>query len=229
MRYQEFLESKAQLKSEGGFAPLWMPEFLYDFQSFILDWSLRSGRCAIFADCGLGKTPMQLAWAQNVVQKTNMPVLILTPLAVSHQTIAEAEKFHIEAKRTNNGEVHKGINVTNYERLHHLDASKFAAVSLDESSILKSFDGSYRAQITEFMRRMPYRSLWTATAAPNDYIELGTSSEALGNLGHMDMLNRFFKNDQNNSATVPKIAELAGGLTSPEYLPILNPEDSTRK
>lgn len=124
----------------------------------------------------------------------------MTPLAVSLQTIREAEKFGIEAERSF-GSYTKKIVVTNYERLEHFDPSRFAGVVCDESSILKSFDGARRGQITDFMRKVPYRLLATATAAPNDYIELGTSSEALGYMGHMDMLNRFFKNDLNNSAT----------------------------
>ena len=197
--YLHFLHGKTQSDSGNGFAPLWMPDFLFDFQKALLDWSIRAGRCAIFADCGLGKTPMQLAWAENVVRMTNRPVLILTPLAVSHQTIAEAEKFGIAARRSAHGEAFAGINVTNYERLAHFNPEDFSGAVCDESSILKSFDGKRRGEITEFMRRLPYRLLCTATAAPNDYIELGTSSEALGHLGYMDMLTRFFKNDQGNA------------------------------
>lgn len=199
--YGDFLETKSHVGSGDGFEPVYMPDFLFDFQRLLVEWAVRHGRCAIFADCGLGKTPMQLVWAENVVRKTNGRVLILTPLAVSHQTAAEAEKFGIEAYRSRAGEIHPGINITNYERLHLLNPNDFSGLVLDESSILKSFDGARRQEITEFMRRMPYRLLATATAAPNDYIELGTSSEALGHLGHMDMLNRFFKNDQNTSDT----------------------------
>lgn len=199
MNYAQFIERKAQAGAMDGFAPVWMPDWLFDFQQNLVEWSIRKGKSAIFADCGLGKTPMQLVWAENVVRQTNKPVLILTPLAVSHQTCAEAEKFYIEARRSNAGELHPGINVTNYERLHLFNPDDFAGCVCDESSILKSFDGARRGEITEFMRKMPYRLLCTATAAPNDYIELGTSSEALGQLGHMDMLGRFFKNDQGNS------------------------------
>jgi hypothetical protein len=122
---------------------------------------------------------------------------VLTPLAVAHQTVKEGEKFGIEVRRMVDGTVHQGINVTNYQRLHYYNPDDFAGVLCDESSILKSFDGATRLAVTEFMRKVQYRSLWTATAAPNDYIELGTSSEALGELGYMDMLGRFFKNDQN--------------------------------
>lgn len=197
VNYADFLFGKSQLGSHDGFDPVWMPDFLFGFQRDLVEWALLKGKAAIFADCGLGKTPMQLVWAENVVRKTNKPVLILTPLAVSHQTIAEAHKFDIEAHRPKEGELHPGINVTNYERLHYFNPDDFAGCVCDESSILKSFDGARKSEITEFMRRLPYRLLCTATAAPNDYIELGTSSEALGELGYTDMLQRFFKNDQN--------------------------------
>jgi len=199
VNYAAFLEAKVQSGADDGFEPVAMPDALFDFQRSLVEWAARKGRAAIFADCGLGKTPMQLAWADNVVRKENLPVLIVTPLAVAAQTVAEAEKFGIEARRAADGEALPGISVTNYERLHHFKPEDFAGVVADESSILKSFDGARRAQVTEFMRRMPYRLLCTATAAPNDYIELGTSSEALGQLGYMDMLSRFFKNDQGNS------------------------------
>ena len=135
---------------------------------------------------------MQLVWAENVRRKTNKPVLILTPLAVSAQTVREAEKFGIDCQQSRDGSVKPNITVTNYERLHYFYPEHFAGVVCDESSILKNFDGVRRNTITEFMRKTPYRLLCTATAAPNDFIELGTSSEALGELGHMDMLARFF-------------------------------------
>ena len=144
---------------------------------------------------------MGLVWASNVARKTLRPVLYLTPLAVGAQTIREAEKFGIQAKQSRDGNSDGHIIVTNYERLHYFNAADFSGVVCDESSVLKSFAGQRRGEITQFMRKVPYRLLQTATAAPNDYLELGTSSEALGYLGHMDMLNRFFKNDLNNSAT----------------------------
>lgn len=198
--YDKFLISKTQLGSFDGFDPLYLHESMFDFQSSLVDWSLRKGRSAIFADCGLGKTLMELVWGDNVVRKTNKRVLLLTPPAVAYQTVSEAEKFGIECNRSESGKLYDGINVANYERLHYFNASDFVGVIGDESSILKSYDGARRGQITEFMRTMPYRLLATATAAPNDYIELGTSSEALGELGYMDMLNRFFVNDLNNAA-----------------------------
>lgn len=139
-------------------------------------------------------TVVQLVWAQNVIEKTNKPVLILTPLAVSGQTLEESEKFGIESYRANPNENPTAIQVTNYEKLHYFDSSNYAGIVCDESSILKNFDGTRKSQITEFMRKIPYRLLCTATAAPNDWIELGTSSEALGYLGYTDMLSQFFTN-----------------------------------
>lgn len=199
MNYHDFLTEKTQSGGNHGFAPVWIPDFLFDFQKSLLDWSVRKGRAAIFADCGLGKTPLQLCWAKNVVRKTGGRVLILTPLAVSYQTIEEARKFGITSYRSS-GELHDGINVTNYERLHLFRPEDFSGVVCDESSILKSFDGARRREITVFMRHLPYRLLCTATAAPNDYVELGTSSEALGYLGYMDMLGRFFKHVDSTTA-----------------------------
>jgi hypothetical protein len=200
MDYSAFLQAKSQAGADSGFEPVWMPDFLFDFQRSMVEWAVRKGRAAIFADCGLGKTPMGLTWASNVARKTGKPVLYLTPLAVASQTVREADKFGIEARHSRDGSSGGHIVVANYERLHYFTASDFAGVVCDESSILKSFAGQRRGKITAFMRKVPYRLLQTATAAPNDYIELGTSSEALGYMGHMDMLNRFFKNDLNNSA-----------------------------
>jgi hypothetical protein len=208
MNYEEFLNDKAQYGKESGFEPIVMPEFLFDFQKMLVTWAIRRGRAAIFADCGLGKTPMQLVWAENIVRKTNKRVLILTPLAVSYQTVQEAHKFDIECHRSHDGKLHDGINVTNYEQLHRFNPDDFIGMVCDESSILKSFDGATRNAVTWFMRKLPYRLLATATAAPNDYIELGASSEALGELGAMDMMNRFFKNDSNNSAVGRKFGEV---------------------
>lgn len=198
--YPAFLHYKSQEGADHGFTPTFMPDCLTDFQTAMVDWAVRKGRAAMFEDCGMGKTLQSLVWSQNIAQHTNKPVLILTPLAVAIQTQFEGEKFGITVHRSS-GEVIGDIVVTNYHKLHLFNPSDFGGVVCDESSILKSFDGALRSQITSFMRKVPYRLLCTATAAPNDYIELGTSSEALGYLGYMDMLNRFFKNDQNNSAT----------------------------
>lgn len=199
--YAAFLDSKTQLDGNDGFEPVFLPDYLFGFQTALVDWAVRKGRGAIFADCGLGKTPMQLVWAENVRRQTGKPVLIVTPLAVGFQTKAEAAKFGIDADASRDGSLPSGITITNYERLHLFDPSKLGGMVCDESSAIKSFDGKHRALVTEYMRKMRYRLLCTATAAPNDYIELGTSSEALGYLGHMDMLNRFFRNENSTSDT----------------------------
>jgi len=199
--YYNFLQNKTQLSGKYGFDPIILPEFLFDFQKSLIEWSLQKGRAAIFADCGLGKSPMELIWAQNIVEKTNGNVLFLTPIAVGIQMQKEADKFGVEAHRSRDGEIHGKITITNYEMLHHFNPCDFAGMICDESSILKNFNGKYKHEINIFMRKIPYRLLATATAAPNDFIELGTSSEALGYLGYMDMLGKFFKNDQNNCAT----------------------------
>ncbi len=122
MLYNDFLKLKSQVTDKSGFISLYMPDWLFPFQQDIVKWSIEKGRAAIFADTGLGKTPMQLVWAQNVIEKTNKPVLILTPLAVSGQTLREATKFGIEAYRSREGDTgKKAIFVTNYERLHYFD------------------------------------------------------------------------------------------------------------
>lgn len=201
MKYGEFLQHKIHDGSNSGFTPDFIPDYLYPHQAHLLDWSVKKGRSAIFIDCGMGKTPISLCWAQNVVRKTNGRVLILTPLAVSMQFEAEGEKFGIEAKRTSGEIGGSGVYVTNYEKLDKFHHADFDGVVCDESSILKNYSGARKDDITKFMRKVKYRLLDTATAAPNDYHELGTSSEALGYLGYMDMLNKFFKNDLNNSAS----------------------------
>jgi hypothetical protein len=201
MSYRDFLARKTQLDGMAGFHPNWTPDFLFPFQSSLVDWATQKGRAAIFADCGLGKTPMQLVWAENVRRHTNKPVLITTPLAVAYQTQAEATKFGIESAVSRTGKITGPITITNYERLHLFDRDDFGGVVCDESSAIKAFDGVRRAIVTEFLRKMRYRLLCTATAAPNDYTELGTSSEALGYLGYMDMLGRFFVNDMKNAAS----------------------------
>jgi hypothetical protein len=201
MEYQEYLKRKIQNNKDFGFEPLSLPDYLFDFQKYLVEWALRKGRAAIFADCGLGKSPMELVWADEVSKKTNGKILLLTPLAVGQQMQKEAEKFGIETVRSRDGSANGKIIITNYEQLHQFNPNDFTGIVCDESSILKSFNGSIKHQITIFMRKIKYRLLATATAAPNDFIELGTSSEALGYLGYMDMLNKFFKNDMNNSST----------------------------
>jgi len=197
MDYQTFLEAKTQRGALHGFTPTFMPAALFDFQQAIVDWATQKGRAAIFADCGLGKTFMQLTWAENVARHTGGKVLVLTPLAVAFQTVREGEKIGVEVAHRRDGlQAGDRIVVTNYERLHHFDPADFDGVICDESSILKNFDGQTRQAVTDFMRKRPYRLLCTATAAPNDYIELGTSSEALGEMGNADMLSRFFRREK---------------------------------
>lgn len=198
MDYFDFIHSKQQLGGEFGFEPTFIPKLAMPFQEFLIRWSTKKGRSATFADCGLGKSLMQLAWAQNIVEKTNKPVLIMLPLAVGAQTAAEGVKFGVDAFNCRDGKFNGAkVVLTNYERLHYFNRHDFGGVACDESSILKNFDGATKTAITEFMREVPYRALYTATPSPNDFTELGTSSECLGELGYMDMLGRFFKNDQN--------------------------------
>lgn len=199
MNYQQFLEAKKHTLGDHGFYANWIPDRAFDFQRHIIAKAVQKGRIGLFADTGLGKTLMQLAFAQNVVMHTNRPVLILTPLAVAFQFLKEAEAIGIDdIEHTKDGRFTKKIVICNYERLHHLNADDFAGVLLDESSILKNFDGKIKDQVISFIKRVPYRLLSTATPSPNDFIELGNSSEALGYMGYMDMLTRFFKNNQNS-------------------------------
>ena len=200
--YAEYLERRAQADGMAGFDPLWLPDFLFGFQRSMTDWAVRQGRAALLADCGLGKGPMALVWAQNVYKRTGKPVLLLTRLGVTGQMETEGAKFGIDAEISRDGKIPAGVTVTNYERLEKFDRDEFGGVVCDESSAIKAFDGTRRAIVTDFMRKMPYRLLATATAAPNDFIELGTSSEALGYLGYMDMLGRFFTNKEKTSKTM---------------------------
>lgn len=198
MSYQSFLKSKFDSKKTVGFRPSFMPDFLFDFQRYLVDWSVRQGRCAIYADCGLGKGPMALVWASNIVRKTKRPVLILAPLSVSRQFVRECDKFGIKC-RISDGEAYKGINVVNYERLHHFNPRDFAGLVCDESSAIKAMDGKLRFQVTKFANQIEYRLLGTATPAPNDYMELGTSAEALGIMSRHQMLGTFFTHKSNST------------------------------
>lgn len=199
MNYAEFLESKKHTTGEYGFDPVYIPDIAFPHQKYTIEKAIKKGRMAMFLDTGLGKTLIQLAIAQNIVIKTNRKVLILTPLAVAFQFIKEAKMLNIDnIEYSKDGKHTKKIVICNYERLHYFNQNDFEAVILDESSILKNFDGKIKNQITCFIKKIPYRFLSTATPAPNDFIELGTSSEALGYMGYMDMLTKFFKNNQNS-------------------------------
>jgi len=198
MNYTEFINSKKHLLGEFGFEPNFIPDMAFDFQKHIITRAVRKGRMAVFADTGLGKTLIQLAIAQNIVNETKGKVLILTPLAVAFQFLIEAEKLGIDSiEYSKDGSYTKNIVICNYERLHYFESSEFKGMILDESSILKNFDGKIKGQVNIFIKKIPYRFLSTATPSPNDFIELGTSSEALGYMGYMDMLSKFFKNNQN--------------------------------
>ena len=196
MDYEEFISGKRKSARPSGFEPGDLPDNLFDFQSAIVSWACRKGKAAIFADCGLGKTAMQLSWADQVAKRTGGRVLVLAPLAVSRQTVWEAAKFGIDAQYARCGEDAVGsIVVTNYEMLHRFDASSFAGVVLDESSILKSFSSKTRKQLTEAFGQTPYRLACTATPAPNDHVELGNHAEFVGVMSRVEMLATYFVHD----------------------------------
>lgn len=197
--YEDFLKDKKHSINGCGFDPVYIPDGSFDFQKHIITKSVMKGRIGIFADTGLGKTLIQLAIAQNIIMKTNSRVLILTPLAVAFQFINEAARIGIDdIEHSKDGRFTKKIVVCNYERLHFFNPDDFVCVMLDESSILKNFNGKTKDEILSFIKRVRYRYLSTATPSPNDFIELGNSSEALGYLGYIDMLTKFFKSNQNS-------------------------------
>jgi len=190
--YSAFLEGKAVRDVPTGLVvdgPL--NDKLYDFQRDIVRWALRRGRAAVFADCGMGKTAMQLVWAHYVPGR----VLILAPLAVSHQTVREAEKFGIEVQYVREQPRGDGIYITNYEMLEHFEPSAWHGVVLDESSIIKHKDGKYRSRIIDSFANTPFRLACTATPAPNDFTEMGNHSEFLGVMSMTEMLSMFFVHD----------------------------------
>lgn len=214
MEYNDFLESKKHKKSKNGIDCVFYPENIFDFQKHIIDHCARIGRCAGFIDTGLGKTIVELTIAHNHVLKSNKPVLIVTPLAVAFQFIKEAEKFGIpDVEYSKDGKFTKKIIICNYERLHCFDKQDFSeCVICDESSILKNFEGETKNAVNQFLRNVNYRYLFTATPSPNDYMELGNSSECLGNLGYMDMLNKYFKNNNNNTCKISEVDKARRGM-----------------
>jgi len=196
MNYEEFINSKSQLGGMSGFKPSFMPDCLFDFQKAITEWAVMKGKAAIFADCGLGKTLMQLVWAENVVRETNGRVLILAPLAVAKQTVHEAEKFGIHVHYCRHDvDICQGINITNYEMLHHFEECDFAGIVLDESGIIKDVAGKLRNLIIDRVQNIPFRLACSATPAPNDYTELGNHAELLGICSYREMLTTYFVND----------------------------------
>lgn len=191
MGYQEFLRKKAFSSVAAGFEPDLTGLPLFDYQHDIVRWACMRGRSAIFANTGLGKTLMQLSWASKVAQESGGRVLILAPLAVKEQTIAEGQKFGICMDL---------IDVENYEQLHNIEADIYQGVVLDESSILKGMEGKIRRQVTEMFRSTPYRLSCTATPSPNDFMELGTQAEFLGIMSQVEMLAMFFIHDGSDTS-----------------------------
>ena len=198
LNYTEFLRSKVIHNTFTGFEPGQLPSFLFKFQARIVEWACRVGRAGIWADTGLGKTGMQLSWADQVHRHTNRDVLILCPLAVAKQTGREAEKFGIESPVTvcrTGSDVRHGINVTNYQMLKHFDPARFTAVVVDESDILANFSGSTKKAILDAFRDTPYKLDCSATPAPNDHMEIGNHADFLGVMMGHEMLSRWFIND----------------------------------
>jgi superfamily II DNA or RNA helicase len=196
MNYQEFLKAKITRINDSGFDCGDMNPMLFDFQQFIVKKALKMGKFAIFADCGLGKTFMQLEWAQQVVNHTGMSVLILCPLAVAGQTIKEGDRFGYSVSRNIEDAYHMaGIYITNYDQLDNIPANHFAGVVLDESSILKNFEGATRNTILEVFMHTRFKLACTATPSPNDPMELGNHSEFLNVMSRNQMLAMYFVHD----------------------------------
>ena len=196
MNYQEFIKSKAIIYQPSGFDCTERNKNLFGWQNDVVRWALRKGKCAIFSDCGTGKTRMLLQWADMVRKHENKAVLILAPLAVAQQTRAEGQKCGIDVKVVRDqSECENGLNITNYEMLQHFDASEFCGVVLDESSIIKHKDGKTRQMIQDMFEKTKYKLCCTATPAPNDFMELGTHAQFLGVMKQTEMLATFFVHD----------------------------------
>jgi len=195
--YDAFLAEKSRIDPPTGLTDLPdLPAQLFPFQRDIVRWALRRGRAAIFANTGLGKSFMELAWAKAIHEATGGDVLLLTPLAVAGQMVREAVKFGVPAKQcADQGDVTPGISITNYNKLHHFDLSRFQGVILDESSILKAFDGKTRTMLIQRCAEVPFRLCATATPAPNDFTELGNHAEFLGVMSLTGMQATFFVHD----------------------------------
>ena len=203
MRYSDFIKKKQIENIQAGFESdkSQYNSNLFEWQRDIVHWALRKGRACLFEDCGLGKTLQQLCFAQEVVKHTGKPVIIVAPLAVASQTQREGVKFGIEVNicRTQN-DVKDGINITNYEMIHHFDENAFSGVVLDESSILKNSTGTIRTALIKQFRRTPYRLCCTATPAPNDFMEIGNHAEFLGIMSQTEMLATYFVHDGKNTS-----------------------------
>lgn len=201
--YEAFLREKSRVDPPTGLSELPdLPGVLFPFQRDIVSWALRRGRAAVFAQTGLGKSLMELSWGKAVHEATGGDVLLITPLAVAAQMVREAEKFGLPAKQcASQSEVEPGVTVTNYAKLHHFDMSRFVGVILDESSILKAFDGKTRCMLVEGCADIPYRLAATATPAPNDFTELGNHAEFLGVMTLTGMQSIFFTHDGGDTGT----------------------------
>ncbi len=198
--YARFVAGKRRAVEPVGFEVDYVNAMLFDWQRDIVKWALRRGRAALFADCGLGKTPMQLEWARKVCEHAGGDVLVLAPLAVSAQTQREGRKFGVEVTVCREtADIQPGINVANYERLDRFKAHTWAGVVLDESSILKGFDGKFRKDVTDFVRTIHYRLACTATPAPNDLIELTNHAEFLDVMSGKEIIALFFRQDGNTT------------------------------
>lgn len=197
MSYAAYLRAKALIDPATGIdRPEGLPDSLFPFQRDIVSWALRRGRAAIFAGTGLGKTLMELAWSHAVAHHTGKPVLILTPLAVAPQFVSEGAKFGMAvARAASQSDVGHGVYVTNYDKLSRFDLGAFGGVVLDESSILKAYDGKTRTALIEGCQGIPFRLAATATPAPNDFMELGNHAEFLGVMSYVEMLATFFVHD----------------------------------
>ena len=194
--YKDLIAKKAMQSIDSGFIIETLNPLMFDFQSDIVKWALRKGKAAIFADCGLGKTLMQLEWASQVYNYTCENVFIVAPLAVTKQTKSEGEKFNIHVNICRKqADVKQGINITNYEMLSHFDLSQFIGIVLDESSIIKSFSGATRNHIIQNCENIPYKLACTATPSPNDHMELGNHAEFLNVMTRSEMLSTFFVHD----------------------------------
>lgn len=199
-QYEQIINSKRVKQKPAGFEPLQFTAPLFEWQKVVVSWAIKQGRAALFAECGLGKTPMQLEWADQVCRHTGGSVLILAPLAVSPQTVAEGAKFGIKVNHARSqDDVKPGVNITNYERLDLFKPEHFAGVVLDESSILKAFTGKTRIELTNAFQRTPFRLCCTATPAPNDYTEMGQHADFLGVCSPAQMLATYFINDTFNT------------------------------
>lgn len=195
--YHAFLARKAISDPPTGLKkPPAAPASMFPFQADLTAWALKRGRAALFAGTGLGKSYMELAWADAVRKHTKKPILHLAPLAVSAQLVREAKKFGIAAHQANKqSDAEDGVCITNYQKLDHFDLSRFGGVILDESSILKHHDGHYRTRLIAECAQIPFRLAATATPAPNDFMELGNHAEFLGVMSYTDMLATFFTHD----------------------------------